>query len=289
MFGILLIDKPLGGTSHDVVNQVRRKFGTRRVGHAGTLDPLGTGLLVVAVGPATRFLMYLDLEPKVYELEATFGQSSDTQDAEGELSDPRPVPGDLAAQLAEAIPGFQGLIEQIPPMYSAVKIKGQPLYKYARKGEEVEREPRTVHIGAIEVLSAEDCKVRMRVECSGGTYVRTLVHDIGAEIGCGAFLSSLRRTRCGSFTLAEAASIEAVGSDDLIPLAEALKSMAMLDLNDRQAAAIRQGQKIGVVPIPDADVLALRYRGEVIGIARRIGNQLQPECVLPIEVEHGVA
>src|SRR6202044_655457 len=138
MLGILLIDKPAGITSHDVVNAVRRRFGVRRVGHAGTLDPQATGLLIVAVGPATRFLQYLPLEPKEYVGVVTFGEERDTQDSEGQVVALKPVPGDLEAQVHEVLPQFRGLIQQLPPMYSAVKKDGKPLYAYARSGKEVD-------------------------------------------------------------------------------------------------------------------------------------------------------
>src|SRR5476649_403009 len=182
MFGILLIDKPLGGTSHDVVNHIRRRFGTRRVGHAGTLDPLGTGLLVVAVGPATRFLQYLPLEPKVYIAEVAFGHSTPTYDAEGELSEARPVPENLAEAIDSKLPAFRGLIQQLPPMYSAIKVGGKPLYKFAREGKEQVRESRTVHIDTFEILSIEGDKATARISCSGGTYIRSLANDLGEAL-----------------------------------------------------------------------------------------------------------
>ncbi len=287
MLGVLLIDKPSGITSHDVVNQIRRRFGTRRVGHSGTLDPLGTGLLVLAVGPATRFLQYLPLEPKEYDLVAAFGVESTTQDAEGELSDPKPVPVDLRARVEEAIPSFLGLLSQVPPMYSAVKVAGKPLYQYARKGEEREREARSVFVETIELLEVHEDSARMRVVCSGGTYMRTLAHDLGRAIGCGAYLSSLVRTRSGKFTLEDAAALDEALPEDLIPLEEALPPMPILDLNAVETAAARHGQRIGRQRPPAARLVALREPDfGVFGVARVDGNQLQPECVLPIEATH---
>lgn len=289
MLGILLIAKPLGITSHDVVNQVRRKLGTRRVGHAGTLDPLGTGLLVVAVGPATRFLQYLSLEPKEYVAEITFGQSSNTQDAEGELSDPLPIPENLGERLQQAIPGFVGSIEQLPPMYSAVKIKGKALYHYARKGQEVARETRAVRIDEIEVTSIQSAKADLRVVCSGGTYMRTLAHDLGQAVDCGAYLSGLSRTRCGVFELGEAVDLVAASEDDLLSLEEAIEPMPILTLNAVQAGAIRQGRRIGWLrPVPVRFAAVKEAGGDVFGVVQVAGSELQPECVLPTEVLHGV-
>jgi tRNA pseudouridine55 synthase len=287
MFGILLIDKPLGGTSHDVVNHIRRKFGTRRVGHAGTLDPLGTGLLVVAVGPATRFLQYLPLEPKEYVSEITFGRATDTYDAEGETTEEHPVPDDLPRLFGDAAEKLLGLIEQVPPIYSAVKVNGKPLYKYARAGQEVERISRRVHIGALDVLSIEENRVRVRVECSGGTYVRTLAHDLGQMLGCGAFLSALHRTRVGKFRVEQAERLDKVTPADLLPLRSALLPMPMIPLNEAQMQQVREGRQL-VIPAPKEErlVALLDTDGEVFSVARVEGAALQPECVIPSEVSH---
>ncbi|MBI5705448.1 MAG: tRNA pseudouridine(55) synthase TruB [Armatimonadetes bacterium] len=287
MLGILLIDKPKGVSSHDVVNMVRRRFSTKRVGHAGTLDPLGTGLLVIAVGPATRFLQYLSLEPKVYEAEATFGRESSTQDAEGEFGEEKPVPDDLEKALCEVLPDFTGLVEQVPPMYSAVKVKGKALYHYARKGEEIEREKRSVHIDEIILHEAASPNAKLKVSCSGGTYVRTLVHDVGQRLGCGGYLSALVRTECGVFRLADAVPPDQAETSRLIPLELALHPMPVVNLNEHQALAIRQGQRIGVPRPPNSRLCALKHGDAVIGVACVAGNQLQPECVLPSEVDHG--
>lgn len=288
MLGVLLIDKPLGGTSHDVVNFVRRRFGTRRVGHAGTLDPLGTGLLVVAVGPATRFLQYLPLEPKEYVAEITFGRSTDTYDGEGETTDERPVPDHLLAQFEAVSERFLGLIEQVPPIYSAVKVGGKALYRYARAGEEVEIASRRVHIGALEVLSASATVVRVRVECSGGTYVRTLANDLGQAICCGAYLSALHRTRVGKFRVEQASPLESISEEDLLPLRQALHPMPMVPLDDVQVHHVREGRQIDVRAPEGAKLVGLLdTEGEVFSVARVEGPRLQPECVIPSEAGHG--
>jgi tRNA pseudouridine55 synthase len=288
LLGILLIDKPLGITSHDVVNAVRRKFGTKRVGHAGTLDPLGSGLLVVAVGPATRFLQYLPLEPKEYEGTITFGKRTDSYDAEGQVVSEAPVPDDLAARLHELHPRFAGLIEQLPPMFSAVKIGGQPLYKYARKGEEIERKSRMIHISSLEFVSVDGADVDFRLVCSGGTYVRTLADDLGQAVGCGAYLTRLRRTRVGRFSISGAVPLDQISPDRLMPLRDALDPMQVLPLSSRQTHAIREGQQVSVDGAPTPGLVALSDpEGQVFSVARLLGNLVQPECVIPSETLDG--
>ena len=287
MLGILLIKKPAGITSHDVVNQVRRLFGTKRVGHAGTLDPLATGLLVVAVGPATRFLQYLPLEPKEYVADIEFGRATETYDAEGVTTQTGEVPSDLEAVLAEKLPAFKGLIQQLPPMHSAVKVNGKPLYAYARQGQQLTREHRTVHITAYETLSIESPIFRARIVCSGGTYIRSLAHDLGQTVGCGAYLARLVRTRVGRFSLDEGVILGEASPANLIPLHEALLPMPLLALDEAQVAMVREGRPIGMADPPNAyHVALLEPKGLVFSIARVHGNLLQPECVIPIGVTY---
>jgi tRNA pseudouridine55 synthase len=287
MLGILLIDKPAGITSHDVVNTIRRRFGTRRVGHAGTLDPEATGLLVVAVGPATRFLQYLPLEPKEYVGRVTFGEERNTQDSEGEVVALKPVPADLLPQLQEVMPRFHGLIEQLPPMYSAVKMAGKPLYKYAREGKEVERKTRTIHIESLTIENTDGADVTIRVVCSGGTYMRTLAHDLGQEIGCGAYLSWLNRERVGKFSIQNATPLDDISLDHLISLRDALPPVPVVSLNGLQAASVREGRAVTVSKSYVEPVAGLLGpEGSIIGIARVFGNLLQPECVIPVEAVH---
>lgn len=288
MLGILLIDKPLGITSHDAVNSVRRKLGTKRVGHAGTLDPLATGLLVVAVGPATRFLQYLSLEPKEYEGVFTFGKRTSTYDAEGEVLEEKEIPVDLEFRIRAAIPKFTGLIEQLPPMHSAVKMAGKPLYKYARQGQEVERQFRTIHISQLEIGTVADGSARFKLVCSGGTYVRTLAEDLGREVGCGAYLTELRRTRVGRFTIEEARPLDEVDGKGLMPLRRALEPMPMVQLTQLQTEAVREGQQVFVPEVVRPGIVALMDpAGDVFSVARLLGNLLQPECVIPSEAIDG--
>jgi tRNA pseudouridine55 synthase len=288
MLGVLLVDKPLGCTSHDVVNDIRRRFHTKRVGHAGTLDPLATGLLVVAVGPATRFLQYLPLEPKEYVAEITFGRETTTFDREGEVVSERTPPEDLLAAVQSELPRFEGLIQQVPPMYSAVKVGGKALYKHARSGQTVEREPRNVHIGAFEITGVDGQTLTARIVCSGGTYVRTLAHDLGEAVGCGAHLSALHRTRVGRFSVENAMRLDEIASDRLLPLAEALKPMPMVEATLQQVQNVREGRQIGVSEIIESPLVALiEPETGVFSVARVHGNLLQPECVIPSEAMHG--
>ncbi len=284
MLGIALIDKPSGISSHDVVNGIRRKLGTKRVGHAGTLDPIATGLLVVAIGPATRFLQYLSLEPKEYICQVRFGIAMDTQDIEGQVIFEGTVPTNIEKIAESAKAKFLGRIEQMPPMYSAVKKDGKPLYTYARKGIEVVRQARIVQIDDIKFEDWHNETAEIRVICSGGTYMRTLAHDLGEAIGCGAHLCGLHRTQAGRFRIEGANSIEELEPSRLMPLSEALKPMTILKLNETEVAAIRNGMPIGAGQRGVSGKVALADpAGEIIGIAHADGPMLQPECVIPLE------
>ena len=203
--GVLVVDKPAGMTSHDVVDEVRRTFGWKKVGHAGTLDPLATGVLVLLVGAATRSQPRFLNDDKEYRGRIVFGAETTTHDAEGEVVARHEGPLAIdRATLEAALAAFRGEIRQLPPMVSAVKHKGKPLYKYARKGVEVEREERPVTIHRLDLLALEGLEAEVDVRCSKGTYVRTLAHDIGRRLGCGAYLKALRRTRSGPFSVKDA-------------------------------------------------------------------------------------
>jgi tRNA pseudouridine55 synthase len=199
--GVLLVDKPRGLTSHDVVYRLRRKLQMKKIGHAGTLDPMATGVLVMLIGKATRISQYLMSVDKVYEGEATLGVVTDSQDAEGEVMETRPVPELTEARVREVMKTFLGDQYQTPPMHSAIKIGGVPLYKLARKGEEVEREPRFIRVASFDLLSFTPPKLTFDLHCTKGTYVRTIAHDLGQKLGCGAHLSALRRTGSGRFPI----------------------------------------------------------------------------------------
>lgn len=288
MLGIVLIDKPLEFTSHDVVGKLRRKFSTKRIGHAGTLDPMATGLLVVAVGPATRFLQYLPLEPKVYRAVIRFGVTTDSYDSEGEILSETPVPHDFAVRLPEIIETMLGLQEQVPPMYSAVKVNGQPLYKLARQGIEIERKSRTINIERMDVLEIGESTVEVEIECSGGTYVRTIAQDLGQKMGCGAYLQSLVRTAIGRFHLDDAKTLDDVTLDDLIPLKSALLPMKIRLLSDLETMRVRNGGSVAnLIDANEEHVALAEPNGEIISVAAVHGNVLQPECVIPTEALNG--
>lgn len=217
--GVILVDKPKEWTSHDVVNCIRRRYRIKKVGHCGTLDPNATGLLVVVFGYATKLSGKFSPQDKVYRGTMRLGVVTDSQDAEGtvvEEHDPSEV---TKEQLTAAAGEFTGDIEQIPPMVSAVKKDGQPLYKLARKGQEVEREPRPIRVDRLDILDFEPPDAQLEIACSKGTYVRTLCHDIGQKLGCGAYLLDLRRLKSGMFDVKDAYTMDTIKTwekDDLM-------------------------------------------------------------------------
>lgn len=234
MEGVLFVDKPIGITSHDVVYRLRRKLQMKRIGHAGTLDPMATGLLIMLVGKATKISQYLISLDKVYEGEVTLGVTTNSQDAEGEVMETRPVPPLTADQVRAAMQGFMGDQYQTPPMFSAIKVEGVPLYKLARQGEEIEREPRFIRVSAFELLSFDSPKLTFRLHCTKGTYVRTVAHDLGQKLGCGGHLSALRRTASGKFTIAQCTTLDEIEKlplpeieKKLVPVYEAAPSVAL--------------------------------------------------------------
>lgn len=205
--GVLLVDKASGMTSHDVVAIARRSLGTKKVGHCGTLDPLATGMLIVVVGRGTKIQDLLMSEDKEYVGTMRLGIMTDSQDADGQILETRPIPELTREQIDAAFAKFDGDFYQMPPMVSAIKKDGVPLYKLARQGKTVEREPRFVHIYAHEILAVRHDEIDFRVVCSKGFYVRTYAFDIGNELGCGAHLKSLRRTKSGKFNLDPAVTV----------------------------------------------------------------------------------
>jgi tRNA pseudouridine55 synthase len=212
--GVLLIDKAPGMTSHDVVAITRRALNTKKVGHCGTLDPLATGLLIVVIGKGTKIQDLLMAEDKEYVGTMRLGEVTDSQDADGEVTETREVPEFTREQIDAAFAQFKGDFYQTPPMVSAIKKEGVPLYKLARQGKIVEREPRFVHVFGYEVKDVRLPEIEFRIVCSKGFYVRTYAHDIGQALGCGAHLRSLRRTKSGRFTLEHAVTVEELKSSD---------------------------------------------------------------------------
>ena len=212
--GVLLVDKAPGMTSHDVVAIVRRALNTKKVGHCGTLDPLATGLLIIVLGRGTKIQDLLMAEDKEYAGTMTLGITTDSQDADGKLVETKPVPDLSREQLDSAFAKFHGDFYQMPPMVSAIKKDGVPLYKLARQGKVVERDPRFVHVYAHEIKDVRLPEIDFRVVCSKGFYVRTYAFDIGNELGCGAHLKSLSRTKSGKFTLEHSVTVEEIKTLD---------------------------------------------------------------------------
>jgi len=208
--GAILIDKPSGPTSHDVVDAIRRRFGIKKVGHCGTLDPNATGLLIIVLGRGTKLSEKLMGDDKVYEGTMKFGESTDSYDSDGELTGSLPVPPMTLDQLNEEAATFVGDLMQIPPMVSAIKKGGVPLYKLARKGIEVEREPRLVHIYNFRFTDYTEPLGTFKLACTKGTYVRSVAHDLGQKLGCGAHLATLRRSVSGKFDVADAKPLDEV-------------------------------------------------------------------------------
>ena len=207
MNGIIIIDKPQEWTSNDVVSRLRRVFNTRRIGHGGTLDPMATGVLPVFVGRATRGVEFFEHAEKVYETTVRFGLTTDTEDITGKTITENEV-SLTEEELQAVLPRFRGDILQIPPMYSAIKVGGQKLYDLARKGREVERQPRPITIHELELLEFTGSEARLRVRCSKGTYIRTLCKDIGEALGCGGCMAALRRVTAGAYTIEEAVPLQ---------------------------------------------------------------------------------
>ncbi len=251
--GCVVIDKPTGCTSHDVVDQVRRTLGTRKVGHAGTLDPDATGVLVFGVGAGTKLLQFVTGSDKGYEGQLRFGIETSTLDAAGEVT-ARHEMTVTPEQVAAAAEDFVGAIEQIPPMVSAVKVGGKRLHQLAREGTEVAREPRPVTVHRFDTPPTDDPLVYdLTVECSSGTYIRTLAADLGTALGGGAHLASLRRSSVGPFVLDDCCSVDDI---TLRPLVDLVRGMAVIDVDEVVAAQVRNGRPLG--PAPGSGRLAVR-------------------------------
>ena len=280
MHGILLIDKASGMTSHDVVRRLRRLLGLKRIGHTGTLDPLATGVLPVAVGEGTRLVEFLMEGDKEYLATLRLGVSTTTQDAQGDIVEERVWSGIDRPAVEDAAAKLRGDILQIPPMYSALKRDGVALYRLARQGVEVERRPRPVTIHRFEVLRFEPPEVDIAVTCSKGTYIRTLAHDLGEALGCGAHLTALRRTRSGSFAIASCLSLTSVESwpeGEPLPLLgprTALPELAVVEVEADAAGRLANGippelaQCHSPTSLQAGQRVLLEVQGRVAGIAR---------------------
>lgn len=286
--GLVVVDKPAGPSSHDVVNRLRRLYGTRRVGHAGTLDPPATGILLVGLERATRILQFVQALPKTYRAQVLFGTTTSTQDATGEVLVQRPCAfshEDLQAAAAALV----GPILQVPPMVSAVRVGGERLYEAARRGEEVDRPARPVTVYALEVTAFDQDAwlATIEVRCSSGTYVRTLGADMGEALGCGAHVRALRRTAIGSLGEAAAVTLDALeGMDDagrraaVLPMATALRDLPSVGVAGADLDAVAHGRSLGSDAGREEPVAILDPGGALVAVYRREGESLRPVCVL---------
>jgi tRNA pseudouridine55 synthase len=288
--GVLVIDKPVGMTSHDVVQAIRLGTGIRRAGHTGTLDPRASGVLVILVGPAVRLSEYVSASDKRYQAVIRLGASTDTYDADGRFTQQANAPVNVTEQqFEETLKQFVGEIEQTPPPYSAVKVQGRRAYDMARQGEEVDLAPRKITVHHLEVLEWAPPEVVVDVHCSSGTYVRSLANDMGNAMGCGAYLVGLRRTKSGRFSLRDATPLrklqEAFRAGNwyqyLIPAAEALGDWPALELDPDQVEAVKHGHRIPAGPDAKGMVRGVSMAGELVALLEldEASHEWQPKKV----------
>jgi tRNA pseudouridine55 synthase len=279
--GLVIVDKAAGMTSHDVVARLRRIAGTRRVGHAGTLDPAATGVLVCGVGRATRLLGHLLLASKGYEATIQLGVRTTTDDAEGEVLSTRPADGISDAMIAAAVGSLTGEIEQVPSAVSAIKVGGVRAYARVRAGEDVELAARQVTVERFEVLRRLGDALVVVVACSSGTYIRALARDLGELLGCGAHLTALRRTRVGSFTLGDAHTLEELADDlTLLALGDAVAAMfTRREVGAGESADIRHGRPLPATGVP-GPVGVFDSAGQVLALVQDADGQAKPLVVL---------
>lgn len=281
--GVLVVDKPAGKTSFDVVALVRRLLETRRAGHTGTLDPFATGVLPICLGLSTRIVPFLTEGDKAYEATLKLGEATDTQDGTGEVISRAPVPALTPEDLEGALSRLRGPLLQAPPMYSAVRVGGRRLYELAREGQVIEREARPVTVYELALRRFEPPALTLFVRCSKGTYVRTLAHDLGEALGCGAHLTALRRTASAGFGIHQAVSLEELGRRGaeaararLLSEAEALSFLPAFDVDAARARKVRSGQRLAQGDLPGLDALPEGGRlrlmgtsGELLAVAER--------------------
>ncbi|MBN2047056.1 MAG: tRNA pseudouridine(55) synthase TruB [Anaerolineaceae bacterium] len=272
--GVLVIDKPIGLTSHDVVQVVRRGTGIRRAGHTGTLDPRASGVLVVLVGPAVRLSEYVSASDKRYQAVVQLGSSTDTYDSEGVVTVSQSDVVVTEEDFTNALQDFVGEIEQVPPPYSAVKVKGRKAYEMARRGETVELKPRMINVYNLELLEWSPPEAVIDVYCSSGTYVRSLANDLGEKLGCGAYLVGLRRTKSGKFTLRDAIPLSKLKEafetntwyEYLIPAAEALGDWYQVVVTEELIDVIRHGHRIPAEADSPENGCAISEQGELVAL-----------------------
>jgi tRNA pseudouridine55 synthase len=286
--GILLVDKPQGLTSHDVVSRTRKAAGTRKVGHAGTLDPMATGLLVLGLNSSTRLLTYLVGLDKEYFATIRLGVSTSTDDAEGEVVETGSMisTGSITdADVAEGIRKLTGPISQVPSSVSAIKVDGKRAYDRVREGETFELKPRDVTISRFEVLDRRGGELHVRVECSSGTYIRALARDLGADLGVGGHLTALRRTRIGPFTIDDASELEGidVAAGLIAPAAAASTLFETVTLSDSHTIDLTHGKRFSVDAPDGTPVAAVTTDGRLVGLVTIAGGRLTPIINFPTD------
>jgi tRNA pseudouridine55 synthase len=272
--GVMVVDKPVGLTSHDVVQIIRRGTNIHRAGHTGTLDPRASGVLVILVGPAVRLSEYVSASDKRYQATIHLGSTTDTFDSEGKVTASGSVDHISEDQFEKALSKFVGEIQQIPPPYSAIKVQGRKAYEMAREGAPVELQPRTIQVYSLELLEWSPPEAVIDVFCSSGTYVRSLANDLGVDLGCGAHLVGLRRTKSGRFTLRDAVPLrrlqEAFHVGDwykfLIPAAEALGDWPMVELDADEVELIRHGHRINAISEEKGWVRGISQQGDLVAL-----------------------
>ena len=287
--GVLVVDKPVGLTSHDVVQIIRKGTNIRRAGHTGTLDPRASGVLVVLLGPAVRLSEYVSASDKRYQAVVRLGQSTDTYDAEGRITGGSSPVNITEDQFENELKSFIGEIEQVPPPYSAIKVKGKKAYDMARDGEEFDLAPRTIHVYNLDLLEWAPPEAVIDVYCSSGTYVRSLAHDLGEKLGCGAHLVGLRRTKSGRFTLRDAVPLRKLRESFdtgnwyqyLIPAAEALSDWPAMELSNEQVEAVRHGIRIPSPALQSSWARGINEQGELVALMEFNSetNEWQPKKV----------
>ncbi len=278
MTGIVIVDKPAGWTSQDVTARLRRVFGTRRIGHGGTLDPMATGVLPVFVGRATRGVEFFEHADKTYEAVLRLGTVTDTQDSTGTVLEKRPVTV-TEAEFRDILPEFTGEIAQIPPMYSAIKVDGKKLYELARAGKEIERKPREITIFSLDLLEFTGETAKIRVHCSKGTYIRTLCHDIGAALGCGGCMETLRRTAAGEYTLADSVELDTLlnaerPEDYLRDVDTLFRQYPAVTLTEKQTLRCRNGNSFSIA-LPEGRYRAYDSQGTFLMLAKVQGGIME--------------
>ncbi|MBP8857211.1 MAG: tRNA pseudouridine(55) synthase TruB [Anaerolineaceae bacterium] len=290
--GVLVVDKPVGLTSHDIVQIIRNGTNIRRAGHTGTLDPRASGVLVVLLGPAVRLSEYVSASDKRYQAVLRLGTRTDTYDAEGTVLESSPV-NITEEQFKESLAKFVGEIEQVPPPYSAIKVQGRRSYDLARSGEEVELAPRKINVYNLELLEWASPEAVIDVYCSSGTYVRSLAHDVGEDLGCGAHLIGLRRTKSGRFSLRDAVPLSKLRDafdkgnwyQYLIPAAEALSEWPAVELTSQEVDAIRHGNRIPADASIGNQARGVSEQGELVALMELVAesSEWKPKKVFFIE------